>query len=153
MRDDTPRTEHPDGERRQPLPVLPAPTAEADVSTTGYGVMPVNERPYRRLTEPAADLRRRLPRPLGRRRDEEGPGYVVHLPIRVADLATATNLARMVAVSLSFLPELDAGDTTVSSADDQNNRHRVFCDRLLPDRTRCPQQHAHHGPCGEPLVG
>jgi hypothetical protein len=55
-----------------------------------------------------------------------------------------------VAVSLGFLPELDAGETTVSTADDQNNRHRVFCDLLLPDRSRCPQRYEHEGPCGEP---
>nr|WP_320067882.1 hypothetical protein [Micromonospora sp. RTGN7] len=91
-----------------------------------------------------------LSRPAERPRDEEETGYVIHLPIRVADLATATALAGKVAVSLGFLPELDAGETTVSTADDQNNRHRVFCDLLLPDRSRCPQCYDHEGPCGEP---
>ena len=52
-------------------------------------------------------------------------------------------------MSLGFLPELDAGETSVSTADDQNNRHRVFCDLLLPDRSRCPQRYEHEGPCGE----
>ena len=66
------------------------------------------------------------------------------------DLAAATTLAGTVAISLSFLVELDAGETTVSTADDQNNRHRVFCDLLLPDRSRCPQRFEHEGPCGEP---
>ncbi|MBY8875425.1 hypothetical protein K7640_26675 [Micromonospora sp. PLK6-60] len=111
--------------------------------------IPVNERSYRRCAEPAAEALRPLSRPAGRGRDEEEPGYVIHLPIRVADLATATALASTVAVSLGFLPELDAGETTVSTADDQNNRHRVFCDLLLPDRSRCPQRYGHEGPCGE----
>ena len=35
------------------------------------------------------------------------------------------------------------------AADDQNNRHRVFCDLLLPDRSRCPQPYDHEGRCGE----
>ncbi|SCL21142.1 hypothetical protein GA0070616_2217 [Micromonospora nigra] len=83
-------------------------------------------------------------------RDEEVPGYVIHLPIRVGDLASATALAGRVATSLGFLYELDAGETEVSGADDQNNRHRVFCDLLLPDRSRCPQRFDHEGPCGEP---
>jgi hypothetical protein len=147
--DDIPRTQLPDGERRPPHRGLPGQTAEVEAVTTGYGTMPVNERAYRRLVEPATDPWRRLSRPGDRRRDEDEPGYVIHLPIRVTDLATATGLARMVAVSLGFLPELDAGETTVSTADDQNNRHRVFCDLPLPDRSRCPQRYAHLGPCGE----
>ena len=109
--------------------------------------LPLNERPYR---QPAEALRT-LVRPAGPpNRDEEEPGYVIHLPVRVADLAAATALAGTVATSLGFLSELDAGETTVSTADDQNNRHRVFCDLLLPDRTRCPQPYEHEGPCGEP---
>ena len=90
------------------------------------------------------------PRPGATGGDEDEPGYVIHLPVRVADLAAATALAGTVATSLSFLIELDAGETTVSTADDQNNRHRVFCDLLLPDRSRCPQRFEHEGPCGEP---
>lgn len=109
---------------------------------------PFNERSYRRCTDPV-EVIRTLVRPGGRGRDEEGPGYVIHLPVRVANLAVATALAGTVATSLGFLGELDAGETTVSTADDQNNRHRVFCDLLLPDRSRCPQRYDHDGPCGE----
>ena len=101
-----------------------------------------------RCAEPAEVLRI-LGRPADRSRDDEEPGYVIHLPIRVADLAAATALAGTVATSLGFLVELDAGETTVSTADDQNNRHRVFCDLLLPDRSRCPQPYDHTGQCGE----
>jgi hypothetical protein len=109
--------------------------------------LPLNERSYRRFTS-AAELPRT--RPAEPALDEDETGYVIHLPIRVPDLAAATALAGTVAVSLGFLPELDAGETTVSSADDQNNRHRVFCDLLLPDRSRCPQPYDHEGACGEP---
>ncbi|RKN42762.1 hypothetical protein [Micromonospora endolithica] len=115
------------------------------------GGLPINERSYRRLAEPV-DVLNALGRRGDRGRDEDGPGYVVHLPIRVTDLAAATALASTVATSLSFLGELDAGETTVSTADDQNNRHRVFCDLLLPDRSRCPQPYEHGGPCGGPAV-
>ncbi|MFG1950676.1 hypothetical protein [Micromonospora sp. NPDC048830] len=110
---------------------------------------PVNERSYRRFADQGEALRV-LSRPAERSTDDEGPGYVIHLPIRVADLAAATALAGTVAVSLGFLRELDAGETTVSTADDQNNRHRVFCDLLMPDRSRCPQPYDHEGACGEP---
>ncbi|MFF4889473.1 hypothetical protein [Micromonospora chersina] len=115
-----------------------------DAEGPGTGV-PFNERSY-----PPAEVLRTLVRPGGRGRDEDEPGYVIHLPVRVPDLAAATALAGTVATSLGFLSELDAGETTVSTADDQNNRHRVFCDLLLPDRTRCPQRYDHEGPCGEP---
>ncbi|MFI7578201.1 hypothetical protein [Micromonospora sp. NPDC049497] len=140
------------------IPRPQAPAAEwGRRSGTGAGGdgasagLPVNERSYRRLAEPV-DVLHVLDRRGERGRDDEGPGYVIHLPIRVANLAAATALAGTVATSLSFLGELDAGDTTVSTADDQNNRHRVFCDLLLPDRSRCPQPFEHGGPCGEPPV-
>ncbi|WP_341717986.1 hypothetical protein QQG74_30010 [Micromonospora sp. FIMYZ51] len=108
-----------------------------------FGRPPVNERSYRRPVPPIASAEPTVGR------DDESPGYVIHLPIRVTDLTAATALAGRVATSLNFLPELDAGETEVSTADDQNNRHRVFCDLLLPDRTRCPQPYDHRGPCGE----
>ncbi|MER7418025.1 hypothetical protein ABT346_14795 [Micromonospora peucetia] len=114
----------------------------------GSAGLPVNERSYRRFAEPVEAVRS-VGRPGLGGRDEEEPGYVIHLPIRVADLRAATALAGTVATSLSFLTELDAGETTVSSTDDQNNRHRVFCDLLLSDRSRCPQPYEHGGPCGE----
>ncbi|MET7470318.1 hypothetical protein ACFYON_10800 [Micromonospora sp. NPDC005686] len=112
----------------------------------GEAELQFNERSYGLPVE----VVRTLPRPGGRGRDEDEPGYVIHLPVRVSDLAAATALAGTVATSLGFLVELDAGETTVSTADDQNNRHRVFCDLLLPGRSRCPQPFEHEGPCGEP---
>ncbi|WP_410814702.1 hypothetical protein [Micromonospora sp. 067-2] len=142
MRDaeNIPRTQFPTNDR----PRRPGSFGEAGVPVGG---LPVNERSYRRLPEPTEVAR--ASRPAERTRDDDEPGFVIHLPIRVPDLAAATALAGRVAVSLGFLPELDAGETTVSNADDQNNRHRVFCDLLLPDRSRCPQGYEHQGPCGE----
>ncbi|MEW2379342.1 hypothetical protein AB0883_25040 [Micromonospora sp. NPDC047812] len=142
MRDveNTPRVQFPTGDRAR----RPGSPGEAE---GGVG-LPINERSYRRLAEPVEVVR--VPaRPGPGTRDEEEPGFVIHLPIRVADLRAATALAGTVATSLSFLSELDAGETTVSSTDDQNNRHRVFCDLLLSDRSRCPQPYEHGGPCGE----
>ncbi|MFC5925262.1 hypothetical protein [Micromonospora vulcania] len=139
--DNIPRTQFPTSDR----PGRAGSVSEADGP---IGRLPINERSYRRVPEPTEVIR--VPsRPAERVREDDEPGFVVHLPIRVSDLAAATALAGRVAVSLGFLPELDAGETTVSNADDQNNRHRVFCDLLLPDKSRCPQQYEHEGPCGE----
>ncbi|KXK61089.1 hypothetical protein AWW66_15395 [Micromonospora rosaria] len=139
--DDTPRSSAPFGDRARRVGA----GGETDGPVNGP---PLNERSYRRLADPG-ELVRSLHRSDERVRDEEEPGYVIHLPIRVADLAAATALAGRVAVSLGFLVELDAGETTVSTADDQNNRQRVFCDLPLADRSRCPQPYDHGGPCGE----
>ncbi|KKK06158.1 hypothetical protein [Micromonospora sp. HK10] len=138
MRDaeNIPRGQFPSGERSG---------RPGEGESPGAG-LPFNERSYR----PPVEVVRTLVRPGERGRDEEEPGYVIHLPVRVPDLAAATALAGTVATSLGFLTELDAGETTVSTADDQNNRHRVFCDLLLADRSRCPQRYDHEGPCGEP---
>ncbi|MEH1165806.1 hypothetical protein V6V47_10505 [Micromonospora sp. CPCC 205539] len=139
--DNIPRTQFPANDRAR----WPGHLGTADGP---LGSLPINERSYRRVPEPT-EVARALSRPAERIRDDEEPGFVIHLPIRVSDLAAATALAGRVAVSLGFLSELDAGETTVSNADDQNNRHRVFCDLLLPDRSRCPQRYEHEGSCGE----
>jgi hypothetical protein len=80
-------------------------------------------------------------------RDGEVPRFVVHLPVITADLAGALNLAAALARSLAFMPEIDAGETTVSDEDDRSSRHRVFCDRLLSDRRRCALRADHDVPC------
>lgn len=136
--DQSPRTPSTDGDR----------TGRRTASVEPAMVTPCNERSYRRWSEVGEPLRT-LARPAGRSRDDDEPGYVIHLPVRVLDLASATALAGRVADSLRFLVELDAGETTVSTADDQNNRHRVFCDLPLAGRFRCPQRYGHPGPCGE----
>lgn len=73
--------------------------------------------------------------------------YVIHLPVAVDNLASARLFARAVTRSLAFLPEVDAGEATVSREDEQGVRHRVFCDRLLPGRRRCALRADHDGRC------
>lgn len=79
--------------------------------------------------------------------DSEAPRYVIHLPVVAADLATALDLAASLARSLTFLPQIEVGDTTVSEEGRPDVRRRVFCDRLLPDRRRCAKRAGHDGPC------
>lgn len=74
--------------------------------------------------------------------------YVIHLPVAVADLAAAQRLARLVARWVSFLPQADPGETTVSEEDNQGVRHRAFCDLRLPGGRRCLLAVDHDGPCG-----
>ncbi|MFY1686799.1 hypothetical protein [Plantactinospora sp. WMMB782] len=62
-------------------------------------------------------------------------------------LHAATELAARLAESLAFLPELDAGEVTVSAEDAQHERYRVFCDRLLLGAGRCGEREGHPGPC------
>ena len=68
--------------------------------------------------------------------DEPGR-FVVHLPFTASDLPTAKAFARAFCRSLSYLPQLDPGDTTVSEEDAQGVRHQVFCDRRLGTGRRC----------------
>lgn len=77
----------------------------------------------------------------------ERPRHVIHLPVAVADLAGALDLARTLARSLASTPQVDLGGTTVSTEDAQHVRHWVFCDRLLPDRRRCGRHADHVGAC------
>lgn len=79
----------------------------------------------------------------------EGPRqrYVVHLTVTSTDLPAAQLLARTLARSLHFLPELLLGETAVSIEDEQAVQHRVFCDRLLDGGRRCPLKAGHIGAC------
>ncbi|MCM0675009.1 hypothetical protein NCC78_09950 [Micromonospora phytophila] len=74
--------------------------------------------------------------------------FVVHLPVLAADLDAAKRFARAITRSLSFLPDVDPAETTVSEEDAQFVRHRVFCDSLLGDGRRCPRPADHDGACG-----
>ena len=56
-------------------------------------------------------------------------------------------LARALANSVTFLPEIDVSETTVSAEDQQGVHHRVFCDRLLDGRQRCVRSWQHPGRC------
>lgn len=80
-------------------------------------------------------------------RGDAVPGHVIHLPIAVHTLDAAAELAALLAESLAFLPELDAGEVTVSAEDAQHERYRVFCDRLLFGDGRCGEREGHPGPC------
>lgn len=120
--------------------------AEADA---GHPVARRNERRYLRVNDPTgAQPRDVSPGPRRGADHEEAPGYVIHLPVRVCTAASAVDLAYTVAAVLAALPEVDPGETTVSTVDDQNNRRHVFCDLPLPDRTRCSRPFAHPGACG-----
>jgi hypothetical protein len=80
-----------------------------------------------------------------------GERYVIHLPVVAADLSAAIRLARVVARSMTFLPQTDLRETTVSEEDNQGVRHRVFCDLLLPGGRRCLLRADHDGPCSRRL--
>ncbi|MEV4660579.1 hypothetical protein AB0J85_01390 [Micromonospora echinofusca] len=71
---------------------------------------------------------------------------MVHPPVLASDLAAAKRLAR----ALGFLPDVDRGETTVSEADAQFVRYRVFCDSLLDNGRRCGRPADHDGPCVPP---
>nr|WP_323374152.1 hypothetical protein [Plantactinospora alkalitolerans] len=73
--------------------------------------------------------------------------YVVHLTVTSTDLPAAQLLARTLARSLHFLPELLPGETAVSIEGEQAVQHRVFCDRLLDGGRRCPLKAGHIGAC------
>ncbi|TDC39644.1 hypothetical protein E1211_03565 [Micromonospora sp. 15K316] len=73
--------------------------------------------------------------------------WVIHLPAVADDLNSARRLARVVAHWAHALTQLDPGGTSVSAEDDQNVRHRVFCDRLLPGGRRCLLWPDHDGEC------
>ncbi|WP_030271674.1 hypothetical protein [Micromonospora globosa] len=73
--------------------------------------------------------------------------WVIHLPVVVNDLLSAQRLARVVAYWTHVLPQTEPGGTTVSAEDDQNVRHWVFCDRLLPGGQRCLLRPGHDGEC------
>ena len=73
--------------------------------------------------------------------------FVIHLPVTAPTLARAKVLARTAGRSLAFLAQVDPGETTVSSEDDQGVRHRVFCDRRLAGGRRCVLRAGHDLDC------
>ncbi|WBB79305.1 hypothetical protein O7606_24560 [Micromonospora sp. WMMD882] len=77
--------------------------------------------------------------------------FVIHLPVAARDLAGAVRLARVVARWASVLSQLDPGETTVSYEDEQDVRHRVFCDARLAGGRRCVLRAGHDGPCARRL--
>ena len=79
--------------------------------------------------------------------DHEPDLYVIHLTVAAPDLTGVLNMACALARSLAFLPQLDIGVTCVSEEDNQNVRHWVFCNMILPGRQRCERRADHTGPC------
>jgi hypothetical protein len=77
--------------------------------------------------------------------------YVVHLPVAAADLPAAQRLARVISRWLLVLPQTDPGEITVSEEDNQNVRHRVFCDLRMPGGRRCLLRADHDGACSRRL--
>lgn len=72
--------------------------------------------------------------------------WVIHLPVVAPDLPRASLLARTAARALAYL-RIDAGETTVSTEDHQQVRHRVFCHRLLDNGRHCVLRHGHSTDC------
>ncbi|WP_088991832.1 hypothetical protein [Micromonospora chokoriensis] len=72
---------------------------------------------------------------------------MIHLPVVVADLAGALDLARTLARALASMPQVDVGGSTISAEDAQHVRHWVFCDRVMPAHRRCAWQADHDGAC------
>ncbi|SCG76623.1 hypothetical protein [Micromonospora coxensis] len=77
--------------------------------------------------------------------------YVIHLPVVAPDLPAAQRLARVAGRWLQVLPQTDPGEITVSDEDNQNVRHRVFCDLLMPGGRRCLLRADHDGTCSRRL--
>jgi hypothetical protein len=83
---------------------------------------------------------------MGAGSDEE-QRYVLHVPMEAPDLPGALDLAAALATSLAFPPQVHIGELAVSEEGNQRLRHRVFCDRLMPDRRRCLRRAGHDGAC------
>ncbi|MFI0792654.1 hypothetical protein ACH4OY_08145 [Micromonospora rubida] len=77
----------------------------------------------------------------------EAERFVVHLTVLAADLAAAHVLARALTRSLGFLPQVQIGETTLSTEGDLTGQHQVFCDRRLPHRRRCLLRPGHSDGC------
>lgn len=78
---------------------------------------------------------------------DDEPRYVLHIPMEAPDLPKALEIAASLATSLAFPPQVYIGETAVSEEGNQRLRHRVFCDRLMPDRRRCARRAGHEGTC------
>jgi DivIVA domain-containing protein len=66
-------------------------------------------------------------------------------------LNAALKLARTLGRSITFLPDVDAAESTVSEEDNQGVRHQVFGNRLLACSRRCELKPEHAGDCQLPV--
>ncbi|MEW2383922.1 hypothetical protein AB0873_17805 [Micromonospora sp. NPDC047707] len=76
---------------------------------------------------------------------------MIHLPVTLPELADALRFAYTFGRSVALIPGIEAAGVTVSAEDAQHVRHWVFCDRIMPDRSRCARRTDHDGPC-EPVT-
>ncbi|MER7455725.1 hypothetical protein [Micromonospora sp. NPDC126480] len=80
--------------------------------------------------------------------------WVIHLPVTAPDLVRARIFARTAARVLARLSaRVEPGGVTVSAEDQQDVRHWVFCDRLLPGGARCALPVDHTAPCSRSVTG
>ncbi|MGW0432458.1 hypothetical protein ACWDV4_07915 [Micromonospora sp. NPDC003197] len=75
------------------------------------------------------------------------PRYVAHVPFTAVDLEAAKHFARALARSVTFLPDVDQGNASLSEEDDAAVQYRLFCDRKLDDGRRCMLGADHDVPC------
>lgn len=78
--------------------------------------------------------------------------FVIHLPVNVADMGAAMEMAASLGNSLAHMPEVDRLGITVSDEEAKlggTTPRRIFCGSVLADQTRCPQRYMHTPPCGE----
>ncbi|KWV29726.1 hypothetical protein [Micromonospora rifamycinica] len=78
---------------------------------------------------------------------DDGPRFVLHLPVTAGDREQASRFAYALARSLALVPGVEVAGATVSAEDAQHVRRWVFCDRMLPGRRRCRARADHDGPC------
>ena len=74
--------------------------------------------------------------------------WIVHLVVDLPDGHAVLNLAEQLVMSPGRPPAIQAGETTISRADHESSRHRVFCNRVRTDNSRCPLRFGHHDGCG-----
>nr|MDT0656688.1 hypothetical protein [Micromonospora sp. DSM 115978] len=84
-----------------------------------------------------------------------GTRWVIHLPTALTSRHAAVELVTALRASLTHLPVLDFGGTSLSEEDEQSPRTRVWCDaRMLGpgggSPTRCALPAAHPGSCRPP---
>ncbi|WP_326561622.1 hypothetical protein [Micromonospora sp. NBC_01796] len=74
--------------------------------------------------------------------------FTIHLPIRAANPQTAAVIARTIGHTIAAaFRALDTRDITLSSPDEPEVVHRVFCGRALTTGRRCVLRSDHSGDC------
>ena len=82
------------------------------------------------------------------------PHWIIHLPTTLTSLDTTVELVQTLRSSLTHVPALDFGETTLSEEDKQSLRTRLWCDARIdgpgggPGGRRCQRPDDHPGACG-----